>query len=76
VSYAMNGDDEQYCTRLTIDVHAHLDRVQSSRRLQRERRRNIALAWPSHSSMPDCRMIAEFRKDIGKPSARSAASSW
>jgi transposase len=39
--------------------------VQSSRRLEREARRNIELMWLTGRLMPDFKTIADFRKDNG-----------
>jgi transposase len=46
--------------------HVHLNRVRSSRRLERERQRNIELVWLTGRLMPDFKTIADFRKDNGE----------
>jgi hypothetical protein len=51
---------------LTIYVYGYLNRVQSSRRLERECQRNIELVWLTGRLMPDFKTIADFRKDNGE----------
>src|SRR5712671_60757 len=63
-------------TLLKIYVYGYLNRVQSSRRLERECQRNIELVWLTGRLMPDFKTIADFRKDNGEASVRSAVSSW
>src|SRR5450631_1099311 len=53
-------------TLLKIYVYGYLNRVQSSRRLERECQRNIELVWLTGRLMPDFKTIANFRKDNGK----------
>ena len=53
-------------TLLKIYVHGYLNRVQSSRRLERECQRNIELVWLTCRLMPDFKTIADFRKDNGE----------
>src|SRR4051794_20760655 len=52
-------------TLLKIYVYRYLNRVQSSRRLERECQRNIELVWLTGRLMPDFKTIADFRKDNG-----------
>ena len=52
-------------TLLKIYLYGYLNRVQSSRRLQRETQRNIELMWLTGRLMPDFKTIADFRKDNG-----------
>ena len=52
-------------TMLKIYVYGYLNRVQSSRRLEREAQRNIELMWLSERLAPDFKTIADFRKDNG-----------
>jgi len=52
-------------TLLKIYIYGYLNRVQSSRRLERECQRNIELIWLSGRLMPDFKTIADFRKDNG-----------
>src|SRR5260370_15040149 len=53
-------------TMLKIYVYGYLNRVQSSRRLERECQRNIELVWLTGRLMPDFKTIADFRKDNGE----------
>src|ERR1700738_3984113 len=53
-------------TLLKIYVYGYLNRVQSSRRLERECQRNIELIWLTGRLMPDFKTIADFRKDNGE----------
>jgi transposase len=52
-------------TLLTIYIYGHLNRVQSSRRLERESQRNIEVVWLTGRLMPDFKTIADFRRDNG-----------
>src|ERR1700747_2008786 len=52
-------------TMLKIYLYGYLNRVQSSRRLEREARRNIELMWLTGRLAPDFKTIADFRKDNG-----------
>ena len=53
-------------TMLKIYIYGYLNRVQSSRRLERECQRNIELIWLTGHLAPDFKTIADFRKDNGK----------
>src|SRR6267378_2294608 len=53
-------------TMLKIYVYGYLNRVHSSRRLERECQRNIELVWLTGRLMPDFKTIADFRKDNGE----------
>ena len=53
-------------TLLKIYVYGYLNRVQSSRRLEREAQRNIELMWLTERLAPDFKTIADFRKDNGE----------
>ena len=53
-------------TLLKIYLYGYLNRVQSSRRLERETRRNIELMWLIGRLMPDFKTIADFRRDNGE----------
>ena len=48
-----------------IYVYDYLNRVQSSRRLEREAGRNIELMWLTGRLAPDFKTIADFRRDNG-----------
>jgi len=51
---------------LKIYVYGYLNRVQSSRRLEREAQRNVELMWLTGRLAPDFKTIADFRKDNGE----------
>ena len=53
----------QPATMLKIYVYGYLNRIQSSRRLERESHRNVELIWLTGRLMPDFKTIADFRKD-------------
>src|SRR4030088_2496844 len=53
-------------TLLKIYIYGYLNRVPSSRRLERECQRNIELIWLTGHLAPDFKTIADFRKDNGK----------
>jgi transposase len=50
---------------LKIYVYGYLNRVQSSRRLERECQRNVEAMWLTGCLVPDFKTIADFRKDNG-----------
>jgi len=54
------------CVLLKIYIYGYLNRIQSSRRLEREAQRNVELMWLTGRLMPDFKTIANFRKDNGK----------
>ena len=56
----------QPATLLKIYVYGYLNRIQSSRRLERESHRNVELIWLTGRLMPDFKTIADFRKDNRK----------
>lgn len=51
---------------LKLYIYGYLNRVQSSRRLERECQRNVELMWLTERLTPDHKTIADFRKDNGK----------
>jgi transposase len=51
---------------LKLYIYGYLNRVPSSRRLERECQRNIELIWLTGHLAPDFKTIADFRKDNGK----------
>ena len=53
-------------TLLKIYIFGYLNRIPSSRRLERECQRNIELIWLTGQLTPDFKTIADFRKDNGK----------
>lgn len=52
-------------TLLKIYLYGYLNRIQSSRRLERETQRNVELLWLTGKLMPDFKTIADFRRDNG-----------
>jgi transposase len=50
---------------LKLYVYGYLNRVQSSRRLEREAGRNVEVMWLTGRLVPDHKTIADFRKDNG-----------
>ena len=50
-------------TLLKIYVYGYLNRIHSSRRLERECQRNVELIWLTTRLAPDFKTIADFRKD-------------
>ncbi|MFC1665817.1 IS1182 family transposase [Pseudomonadota bacterium] len=53
-------------TMLKLFTYGYLNRIQSSRRLERESGRNVELMWLLERLSPDFKTIADFRKDNGK----------
>src|SRR5438874_8745710 len=51
---------------LKLYVYGYLNRVQSSRRLEREAGRNVEVMWLTGRLVPDHKTIADFRKDDGR----------
>jgi transposase len=62
-------------TMLKIYLYGYLNRIQSSRRLERESQRNIELMWLTGRLMPDFKTIADFRRDSG-PAIRAACAQF
>lgn len=58
---------------LKLYIYGYLNRVQSSRRLEREAQRNVELMWLTGKLAPDHKTIANFRKDNG-PAIQAACS--
>lgn len=50
---------------LKLYVYGYLNRVASSRRLEREAGRNVEVMWLTGKLVPDHKTIADFRKDNG-----------
>jgi transposase len=50
---------------LKLYIYGYLNRVQSSRRLEREALRNVEVMWLVGRLAPDHKTIADFRKDNG-----------
>lgn len=53
-------------TLLKLYLYGYLNRIQSSRRLERESHRNVELMWLLQRLTPDFKTIADFRKNNGK----------
>jgi transposase len=51
---------------LKLYIYGYLNRVQSSRRLERDAGRNVELMWLTGRLAPDHKTIANFRKDSGR----------
>src|ERR1700732_3091941 len=51
---------------LKLYIYGYLNRVQSSRRLERECQRNLEVMWLTGRLAPDHKAIADFRKDNGQ----------
>jgi transposase len=60
---------------LKIYLYGYLNRIQSSRRLEREAGRNIELMWLTGRLAPDFKTIADFRRDHG-PAIRAVCSQF
>jgi transposase len=52
-------------TLLKIYLYGYLNRIQSSRRLEREAQQNVELMWLTGRLAPDFKTLADFRKDNG-----------
>lgn len=51
---------------LKIYIHGYLNRIHSSRRLEREAYRNVELMWSIERLTPSYKTISDFRKDHGE----------
>jgi transposase len=51
---------------LKLYIYGYLNRVQSSRRLEREAGRNVEVMWLTGRLAPDHKTVADFRKDNGR----------
>jgi transposase len=60
---------------LKLYIYGYLNRVQSSRRLEREAGRNVELMWLVGRLVPDHKTIADFRKDNG-PAIRKVCAQF
>jgi transposase len=58
---------------LKLYIYGYLNRVQSSRRLEREAGRNVEVMWLLGRLVPDDKVIADFRKDNGKAISKVCA---
>ena len=55
-----------HAVMLKVNLYGYLNRIQSSRRLERECQRNVELMWLTGRLVPDFKAIADFRRDNGK----------
>src|SRR6202047_4704563 len=60
---------------LKLYIYGYLNRVQSSRRLEREAGRNVELMWLTGRLVPDHKTIADYRKDNG-PAIRKVCAQF
>jgi len=60
---------------LKLYIYGYLNRVQSSRRLEREASRNVEVMWLTGRLVPDHKTIADFRKDNG-PAIRQVCAQF
>ena len=60
---------------LKLYIYGYLNRVQSSRRLERECQRNLEVMWLTVRLAPDHKTIADFRKDNG-PAIKKVCSQF
>ena len=58
-----------------IYIYGYLNRVQSSRRLEREAGRNVEVMWLTGRLAPDHKTIADFRRDNG-PAIRKVCAQF
>src|SRR4030081_1305125 len=58
---------------LKLSIYGYLNRVQSSRRLEREAGRNVEVMWLTGRLVPDHKTIADFRKDNGLAISKGCA---
>lgn len=60
---------------LKLYIYGYLNRIQSSRRLEREAGRNLEVIWLLKRLTPDDKTIADFRKDNG-PAIRKVCAQF
>jgi transposase len=58
---------------LKLYIYGYLNRIQSSRRLEREARRNLEVIWLLRRLSPDDKTVADFRRDNGPAIKRVCA---
>src|SRR5271157_5174023 len=63
-------------TQLKISIYGYLNRVQSSRRLERECQRNVELVWLTGRLIPTSRPLRISARTTVRQSAKSAARSF
>src|SRR5262245_18358951 len=60
---------------LKLYIYGYLNRIQSSRRLEREAERDVDVMWLTGRLVPDHKTIADFRKDNG-PAPRKVCAQF
>ena len=60
---------------LKLYIYGYLNRLQSSRRLEREACRNVEVMWLAGRLVPDHKTIADFRKNNGPAIRKVCAGS-
>jgi transposase len=75
VAEATGGPGYHPAVLLKLYLYGYLNRVQSSRRLEREAGRNIEVMWLTNRLAPDHKTIADFRKDNG-PAIRKVCAQF
>jgi transposase len=60
---------------LKLYIYGYLNRIQSSRRLEREAGRNLEVMWLTGRLVPDHKTIADFRRTMAQRSRRFARNS-
>jgi len=75
VEPAATGRPSYTLVLLKLYIYGYLNRVQSSRRLEREAGRNVEVMWLLGRLAPDHKTIADFRKDNGWRYARYVRAS-
>lgn len=58
---------------LKLFIYGYMNRIPSSRRLEREAGRNVELMWLTGRLVPDHKTIADFRRDNGASIRRTSA---
>ena len=60
---------------LKLYIYGYLNRIHSSRRLEREANRNVEVMWLLGRLAPDFKTIADFRRTMARRSRRRARNS-
>ena len=60
-------------TLLKIYIYGYLNRIQSSRRLEREAQRNVELMWLTERLAPDFKTVARALRAVAQPRRALAA---
>jgi transposase len=60
---------------LKLYIYGYFNRVQSSRRLEREAARNVEVMWLTGRLVPDHKTIADFRRNNGRAIRQVCATS-